>query len=252
MKSMKCHKLISDLECGEPAKASIQARRTSHEIQEYYFDCGGGHRTRVTRQVLLGITDWHELKDFYDLLSISHSGEPVEEYGARVHHIVPIDDARPRRNCLGNLEKFWQYHVAPATNRPDAIGLSENIKPVIALIVMLNYEVYCNIVDALDEFGEVEEDRNKELEEQRMLPHMHTRHWLNVLRFAGDAVMLFEGLRSAIASDEPKEINLANQLAVEIRFRDGRSGFWHERKKLKTYRNMLVHLERAPEIRTVC
>jgi len=41
--------------------------------------------------------------------------------------------------------------VAPATNRPEDTYFSDAIDPVISRMAERSYEVYCNIVDAMDE-----------------------------------------------------------------------------------------------------
>jgi hypothetical protein len=96
-----------------------------------------------SRQEVLNLQDWNSLKDAYQHLNFtSEPFERVEEYGARVHKL---------NQRLSNVQEFWRYHIAPATNRPEGTHLSDNIRPVTSRLAERSYEIYCNICDALDE-----------------------------------------------------------------------------------------------------
>jgi hypothetical protein len=162
--------------------------------------------------------NWNELKEFYGRLTFSEHGESYEKYGAE-HHALG--------DRLSYLQEFWRYHVAPATNRPNNIDLSDNIHPLVSRMAETNYEIYCNIVDALEEMREI--DENDGMKSPRYV------RCLNVLRFTGDALQLFNELRKLIENDVCEKIQSSNKV-----FDDWKP--WAKSKtELQRYRHMLVH-----------
>jgi hypothetical protein len=79
---------------------------------------------------------------------------------------------------LSNVQEFWRYHIAPATNRPEGTRLSDNIRGITSRLAERSYEIYCNVSDALDELAEI----------KKGLKPPRYRSCLNVLRFSGDAL----------------------------------------------------------------
>jgi hypothetical protein len=184
-----------------------------------------------SRSEVLSLRNWQSLQDAYKSLTFaSEPFEAVEEYGVRVHEL----DKR-----LSNVQLFWRYHIAPATNRPDGTHLSERIRQIPSRMAERSYEIYCNISDAMDELFIVEEG----------LKPPRYRSCLNVLRFTGDALMLFDSLIDMIGVKTPSQ-KLSNDFSISKLFKTklvlfpdwyhGRN--WNrERDHLIAYRNMLVH-----------
>lgn len=184
--------------------------------------------TPLRKADLFALSEWTRIKkQYYGQLTFAKSGEMVEEYGVREHRL---------HERIPFLEEFWRCHVAPATNRPDDTFLSDGIDPVISLIAERSYEVFCNVVDAMDELASV-----------RKGPPVPPRYrsYLNVLRFSGDALQLFSGLVFVIQGSKPYQGNgLATILGNGFKVFD--TGEWKsewnpEREKAIWYRNMLVH-----------
>lgn len=175
--------------------------------------------TIKAKRELYAIDDWKLLKrQFYGGLTFANSGEPYERLGAERHDLG---------TRLRHLEEFWRCHVAPATNRPDDISLSENIHPLVSRMAETNYEIYCNIVDALEEMAEIRTENG-------MQPPRYVR-CLNVFRFSGDALQLFGELRMVVDNQVRKRIRQSQKA-----FDDWDD--WKESKtKLQRYRHMLVH-----------
>lgn len=161
---------------------------------------------------------WNELKEFYGRLTFAEHGESYEKYGAEHHDLG---------GRLSYLQEFWRCHVAPVTNRPNNIDLSDNIHPLVSRMAETNYEVYCNIVDALEEMQEIGKNDG-------MKPPRYVR-CLNVLRFAGDTLQLFKELRKIIDDDVREKIGGSNKVF------DNWAPWEKSKTELQRYRHMLVH-----------
>ncbi|MGH7886381.1 MAG: hypothetical protein ACREPG_00825 [Candidatus Binatia bacterium] len=190
-----------------------------------------------SRQEVLNLQDWNSLKRAY--LHLNFTSEPferVEEYGASVHKL---------NERLSNVQEFWRYHIAPATNRPEGTHLSDNIRGVTSRLAERSYEIYCNVSDALDELAEI----------KKGLKPPRYRSCLNVLRFSGDALLLFDSLIDIIGV-KTKGQDLANQLTLSKLFSENSEKIikiilfpdWYygenwnaKREQAIAYRNMLVH-----------
>lgn len=184
-----------------------------------------------SRQEVLNLQDWNSLKRAYQHLKFtSEPFERVEEYGARMHKL----DQR-----LSNVQKFWRYHIAPATNRPDGTHLSDNIRGVPSRLAERSYEIYCNVCDALDELAVIKEG----------LKPPRYRSCLNVLRFSGDALQLFDSLIDIIGvTTQAQELAAPPTLSQLFGKKIVLFPDWHfgrnwgdQREQAIAYRNMLVH-----------
>lgn len=185
------------------------------------------------RAKLAALSDWNSVQRVYRRLSFDTPPyERVEAYGIETHKL----DQR-----LPNLQEFWRFHVAPATNRPDNTYLLDDVHPVISRMAERSYEVYCNISDALDELEIV---RGGGAKSPRYRP------CLNVLRCAGDALQLFNELVCVIGRKESTQESINNRpssltkiLGAEtVLFPDWGTGGWQDRRRAAVaYRNMLVH-----------
>jgi len=178
------------------------------------------------RDELLDTHTWDELKTLYkDIHFKTPEFERVEEYGVTTHGL----DAR-----LAHLETFWRYHVAPATHRPVHTHLDADVSDVTTRIAQCSYEVYANVVDALDELGVAPK------------PPRY-RSCLNVLRCMGDACQLFDDLTDVIGQrDRRRDVrtdNLARRLNTSILlFPNWGTPQWAAaRMEIADYRHMLVH-----------
>jgi hypothetical protein len=185
------------------------------------------HDPIYSKSQLFTIRDWQTIRRrFYGQLSFRDDGEAVEQYGAKKHHLG---------DRLPNLEEFWRCHVAPATDRRLDTHLTSGVHPLISKMAQTSYEVYCMIVDALDEHADGEPSPPR------------YRPCLNVLRFSGDALQLFTALRFTIESSDlsdtnPRPLCLAETLNTPLGlFRDWPTAWQPRRDKLVWYRNMLVH-----------
>jgi hypothetical protein len=152
--------------------------------------------TLPSRDELAALPDWAALKAAYHHLRLdSEPAEDVEKYAVRQHKL---------NERLPNLEVFWRLHIAPATNRPVDTHLRDGITPVVSRMAERSYEIFCNVSDALDELAIVE----------RELSPPRYRSCLNVLRFTGDALMLFDSLTDNISKlDRP---SVARELGTNI------------------------------------
>jgi len=184
------------------------------------------------RTKLISISDWNSLKTVYRRLSFdSPPCEHVEAYGIKTHGL---------NQKLPNVEEFWRFRVAPATNRPDNTYLLDDVHPVISRIAERSYETFCNISDALDELTIASDGGAK--------PPRY-RPCLNVLRCAGDALQLFNELIRAIGRKEGSQdatgrpSSLTKILGIDaVLFPDWETGGWEARRRTAiAYRNMLVH-----------
>jgi hypothetical protein len=181
---------------------------------------------------LAALPDWRALKAAYQALQFdSEPAEDVERYAVKHHEQF--------RERLPNLETFWRFHIAPATKRTADTHLRDNIRPVVSRMAERSYEIFCNVSDALDELAIVKSGYS---------PPRY-RPCLNVLRFTGDALMLFESLIDIIGrKDRTRTINLGsveqeigeNLILFEDWHFDDKD--WSKRRELAvTHRNMLVH-----------
>jgi hypothetical protein len=180
---------------------------------------------------LAALPDWDALKAAYqDLRFDSEPAENVEKYAVERHEL---------NKHLPNLEVFWRFHIAPATNRPVDTHLRDGISPVVSRMAERSYEIFCNVSDALDELAIVKSG----------LSPPRYRPCLNVMRFTGDALMLFDGLIDNINTLNRKrkvnEPSVARHLGQTIDlFEDWYFGShdWQKRREaVVTHRNMLVH-----------
>ena len=180
---------------------------------------------------LAALPDWAALKNAYQHLRFdTDPAEAVEKFAVKHHKL---------NERLPNLETFWRFHIAPATNRTTNTHLRDGIKPVVSRMAERSYEIFCNVSDALDELAIVKNG----------LSPPRYRPCLNVLRFTGDALMLFDGLIDSIGRKTQNQYFKAGCVALEIGqdlnlFQDWSYGDhnWQKRRGIAvTHRNMLVH-----------
>src|ERR1700722_14191067 len=174
---------------------------------------------------------WADLERLYkDTDFITPPAEAVEADGVTYHGLG---------SKLSNLQTFWRYHVAPATNRPVDNHLDASVSEIIVRLAQRSYEVYANIFDALEELKDIKDPK----------PPRY-RSCLNILRCVGDACLLFDELIAVLGAKEErtktkgsKRDSLAKALGVEIVFfKDWGKDYWSkERRHVADYRHMLVH-----------
>jgi hypothetical protein len=180
----------------------------------------------MTKDELIRCTAWKDASDkYYGRLTFATSGERVEEYAAQKHRF---------HVRLSNHQKFWQCHIAPATNRPMDIYLAPGIDPVVSRLAERSYEIFCNLVDAVDELDTV---KMGSLEPPRY------RRCLNIWRYAGDAIQIFGDLQKLIEADgRHKRAGLAKKLNLNLTlFPDWHANWKEGRDRAAFYRNILAH-----------
>jgi hypothetical protein len=145
---------------------------------------------------------------------------------------------------LANLQEFWRYHVAPATNRRIDTHLDVGVDELITQLAQRSYEVYANVYDALDELLNIDKPK----------PPRY-RSCLNILRCMGDACSLFDDLIKRLGEKADYSQadyvhygttqgvdNLAKKLGVKLVFFKDWSAYWSkQRMHVADYRHMLVH-----------
>lgn len=197
-------------------------------------------------------TDWTgieaKFREFYGHLTFRRDGEAVEQYGAAAYS---LDQQIP------SLERFWQFHVAPATDRSgssdDTLHLAPDIHEIIGTIAGLSYEVFCELVDAKDAMKYLKQQRREAQQERpngdAWIPGApRYRQHLNVLLFSGDAVHRFGDMMKIISvphRDEGESRGKASLLQLLGISQRGVFPKWatikREKETLVRYRTMLVH-----------
>lgn len=92
--------------------------------------------------VALGPDAWAAAKPFYDQQTLVSNGEPlVEQYGARVHGMGQL---------FPNDERFWRYHVCPATGRPNNKYFLEDVHDITQLVGQRSFTVFAYALESLE------------------------------------------------------------------------------------------------------
>ncbi|MBX3411859.1 MAG: hypothetical protein KF708_04015 [Pirellulales bacterium] len=127
------------------------------------------------------IGPWTNRKPFYDGLTLRANGDAAEQRGALV---FDLDRRFPE------YERFWKYHIAPATQRPhDALAFNPNVDDAIVYITQRSYSVFAKLLKAHSLLERVGAQDYGEMFE----------NWSNTIGEAGDAIQRFHDLRGTIA-----------------------------------------------------
>jgi hypothetical protein len=88
-------------------------------------------------------------KNLYDKLTLRADGDDLERHGATEYDLVGKDH-------FPNYEKFWRYHVAPATFRPHHHWWRD-ADACIAKLGQRSYSIFFHLVSAHDSLASVQE-----------------------------------------------------------------------------------------------
>jgi hypothetical protein len=84
---------------------------------------------------------WSAWKPAYDKVTLKDDGDPTEIRGATAHGL----DA-----SFANYERFWRYHVVPATNRPANIDHRPTVSAQVSRMGTSSHALFCDVVGAAD------------------------------------------------------------------------------------------------------
>jgi hypothetical protein len=85
--------------------------------------------------------DWERSRTFYASLTLARDGDETEQYGAENYRLGERWPA---------YERFWRFHVAPATERPASIAIREGVARPVSEMIRANYQTFCRVVSACD------------------------------------------------------------------------------------------------------
>lgn len=161
---------------------------------------------------------WPAHKAFYDSLMLRSDGDVAERLGATQYG---IDTAFP------NYERFWRYHVAPATQRPgNALLFRFGIHDSVIAVVQGAYTVFSYLLEANEYLAQLKKDD--------LGPRC--RNWYNTVIYAGNAIQVIESLQVAVES------KLAAALGQSINvFPDWKATWNPGREGIINFRNYVTH-----------
>jgi hypothetical protein len=126
----------------------------------------------------LGPESWEKSKWYYDGLSIVNEGDITEQTGADRYGLT---------RDMPNYERFWRYHIAPATQRPFSIRVRDEADEIVKLIAQRSYSVFSNILEAITQLEVIQHEGLGE----------RTRNATIAIKFAGDALLMFDELEQS-------------------------------------------------------
>jgi len=164
----------------------------------------------------LGNEIWVARKPSYDQLKLAMNGDDSERAAFGYH---------PWAISFGNYERFWRYHVAPASRRPFGIELRPEADEVICDLAQRSFSTFRNIFEAAEQCKILKVDGLGERERNATI----------ALHFAGDALGVFCGLDNAA-------VEIGKRLSVNIQSARELLPNWKLRyDRLKIYRDYLSH-----------
>jgi len=172
---------------------------------------------------------WNARKPYYDSLVLAAHGDALtEQPAARQSDITTVFPA---------YEKFWRYHVCPATRRPDGIDFRHGVADIISIIVQRNYTVFVYVVESRELLAKA----------------MHgdagprNRDYYCSLMYAGNALQVLTELQNAICG-RPTSGGLGTVRCLSAKlgvpldpFPDWNDNWKAERESAANYRNYVTH-----------
>lgn len=177
----------------------------------------------------LGPQMWNAAKPFYDKLTLAVDGERLAEQPAALNGNIT--------GQFSNYERFWRYHVCPATQRPNAITFRPRVADIVSVIVQRNYSVFVYAVEARQFLTKARQGDTGPRD----------RNYIIALMYAGNALQVFtEFQRAVCGKPEPDNLGGIRCLSVElgvsiVPFPDWRENWKAERESASNYRNYITH-----------
>jgi hypothetical protein len=130
--------------------------------------------------------EWEKSRPFYEALTLARHGDETEQYGADNYG---LDRRWPA------YERFWRFHVAPATERPAGIAIREGVAQLVLDLILANYQTFCRVVSACDFTALLQTDVGFTRDEdwQRLLA-FHDKALAEFSKTAGSAARLLTAL----------------------------------------------------------
>jgi hypothetical protein len=175
----------------------------------------------------LGTDAWNKRSWYYGGLTLAINGDDNEREAF---------SQSPFYDHFSSYEKFWRYHVAPATERPNSIRTRHNAASIISMIAQRSFSTFQKILEAVEQLRRIE---NEGL-------GVRFRNATSALECAGVALTLFGSLERLIAGQQDRNGKLSDCLATTISEKivppRDRAPIWDiARNNLIVYRDYLTH-----------
>jgi hypothetical protein len=93
------------------------------------------------------MSDWNTWRPAYDRITLSNDGDASEVAAAQLPRLMA---------SFPNYERFWRYHIVPATNRPANIELRESADGRIQDIAIRTNAILNDLVNSLDNLANIQ------------------------------------------------------------------------------------------------
>jgi hypothetical protein len=163
----------------------------------------------------LGREFWEMMKPDFDRLELRQDGD----YSEIDAFSIAFSDG-----CFSNYERFWRYHVAPASRRPDKIWFREGTDERICKLAQTSFSTFRNIFEAVAQLSIIGCEGLGDRE----------RNVTIAMVFAGNALEMFDSLNGTAK-------NLFNKLSGDD-YPKPLIPDWNKRSgELSVYRDHIVH-----------
>jgi hypothetical protein len=165
-------------------------------------------------------SDWDQAKEFYSRLTLRRDGDSLEKEAM---------DAYGFDACFPNYEKFWKFHIAPATNRPVDDRIRDDAHKAISFVIQRQYSIlYCLVIASGYGRRVATGDLGGE----------GRRNAFNAIIYAGNALQAFDSLQKSVESLRVASRHWGRR---DFLFPDWWANWGKRRIRLCTYRNYLIH-----------
>lgn len=168
----------------------------------------------------MGLTSslWLARQSFYDSLNLRKDGDDAEQLGCVQYDLD---------KSFAEYEKFWRYHVAPATQRPmSALLFNAGVHAAVIELAQRSYTVFAYLLEANEYLAQ--------LRAGNIGPRF--RKWYNTIMYAGNALQVFTGVQETI------EQSLAAAMRQTLKlFPDWPTAWNPGRESVVNYRNYVTH-----------
>jgi len=169
---------------------------------------------------------WTIWEAAYRQMELSTEGDPMEIGFANGYNLSRI---------FPNYEKFWRFHVAPATNRPVDLDHRPTAAKEVCVIMTLSYSILNDLFDATLAMAEL----------RRGVYGDRYKNFKDAVKSAGDGLQKFTDFQRSIENDLARALHRTIQVWSH---EEWKTTWEPRREKIINYRNYLTHISSAPRI----